>query len=312
MSIKVTNNAWSILANAISNSATTIVVTTGQGARFPVTSASDYFYGTLADTLGNLEIVKVTNRTADTMTVVRGQDGTTALAFAIGDKFELRPVAAMFNTKLDIADAAATYAPLVSPALTGTPTAPTQAPGDNSTKLATTAFVAAQAALEAGIYAPLASPALTGAPTAPTQLAGDNSTKLATTAFVANYAATVTATYAPVNSPAFTGAPTAPTQTAGDNSTKLATTAFVANYAATVATTYAPINSPAFTGTPTVPTQLITDNSTKAASTAFVQQVAMNAALPNQAGAANKVIKSDGTNAYWGSISARLFFAQGG
>lgn len=34
-----------------------------------------------------------------------------------------------------------TYAPLASPALTGTPTAPTPTAGDNSTKLATTAFV---------------------------------------------------------------------------------------------------------------------------------------------------------------------------
>lgn len=32
-------------------------------------------------------------------------------------------------------------APLASPALTGIPTAPTQSPGDNSTKLATTAYV---------------------------------------------------------------------------------------------------------------------------------------------------------------------------
>ena len=37
--------------------------------------------------------------------------------------------------------AAATYAPLASPALTGTPTAPTPAAGDNSTNIATTAFV---------------------------------------------------------------------------------------------------------------------------------------------------------------------------
>jgi hypothetical protein len=37
--------------------------------------------------------------------------------------------------------AAATYAPLASPALTGTPTAPTPSAGDNSTKIATTAFV---------------------------------------------------------------------------------------------------------------------------------------------------------------------------
>lgn len=35
----------------------------------------------------------------------------------------------------------AAYAPLASPALTGTPTAPTAAPGTNTTQLATTAFV---------------------------------------------------------------------------------------------------------------------------------------------------------------------------
>lgn len=37
----------------------------------------------------------------------------------------------------------ASFAPLASPALSGTPTAPTPSPGDASTKLATTAFVAA-------------------------------------------------------------------------------------------------------------------------------------------------------------------------
>ena len=58
-------------------------------------------------------------------------------------------------------------------ALAGSP-----APGDNSTKLATTAYVQAQG------YAPLASPVLTGTPTAPTQSAGDNSTRIATTAYV--------------------------------------------------------------------------------------------------------------------------------
>jgi hypothetical protein len=42
---------------------------------------------------------------------------------------------------LSSAAASATYAPLASPALTGTPTAPTPSAGDNSTKIATTAFV---------------------------------------------------------------------------------------------------------------------------------------------------------------------------
>src|SRR5690606_40207282 len=39
-------------------------------------------------------------------------------------------------------------APVASPALTGNPTAPTQAPGNNSTRIATTAFVAALGALK--------------------------------------------------------------------------------------------------------------------------------------------------------------------
>lgn len=64
-----------------------------------------------------------------------------------------------------------------SPALTGTPTAPTATAGTNTTQLATTAFVATS-------FAPLASPALTGTPTAPTAAPATNTTQLATTAFV--------------------------------------------------------------------------------------------------------------------------------
>ena len=55
--------------------------------------------------------------------------------------------------------------------------AATQAPGDNSTHVATTAYVD-------GTFAPLASPTFTGTPVAPTPSPGDNSTKLATTAFL--------------------------------------------------------------------------------------------------------------------------------
>jgi hypothetical protein len=75
-------------------------------------------------------------------------------------------------------------APLASPTFTGTPKAPTPAPGDNTTNIATTAFLAAALSAALPSYAPLASPALTGTPTAPTPTVGDNTTKLATTAFV--------------------------------------------------------------------------------------------------------------------------------
>ena len=64
------------------------------------------FFGTLIDTSNNLEIVKVTARSSDSMTVVRAQDNTTARAFAIGDRFELRPTAALFNAIKDEASLA--------------------------------------------------------------------------------------------------------------------------------------------------------------------------------------------------------------
>lgn len=120
--------------------------------------------------------------------------------------------------------AIALKAPLASPALTGTPTAPTATAGTNTTQLATTAFVAtAITNLNIASYAPLASPAFTGTPTAPTATAGTSTTQLATTAFVT----AADNLKAPLASPALTGTPTAPTATAGTNTTQLATTAFV-------------------------------------------------------------------------------------
>ena len=120
MGLKVTNNAFGTLNAGINSSATTIVLTAGQGARFPSLSAGDYFYATLIDTSNNLEIVKVTARSTDTMTVVRGQDNTTARAYSTNDRFELRPTAALFNEKADAADVVATYLPLAGGTLSGT------------------------------------------------------------------------------------------------------------------------------------------------------------------------------------------------
>ncbi|MEB7556407.1 phage tail protein [Kluyvera cryocrescens] len=81
---------------------------------------------------------------------------------------------------LAAADPHSQYAPKASPALTGTPNAPTPVKTDNTTRLATTAHVKQVVA----DYAPLANPALTGKPTAPTAAQTSNDTQLATTAFV--------------------------------------------------------------------------------------------------------------------------------
>tara|TARA_B100001057_G_scaffold349989_1_gene351477 strand:- start:845 stop:2014 length:1170 start_codon:yes stop_codon:yes gene_type:complete len=97
MGVKVTNNAFGTISAGINNSVTTIVLDSGQGARFPTLGSGDFFFATLIDTSNNLEIVKVTARSTDSMTVVRAQDNTTAAAFAIGDRFELRPTAALFD-----------------------------------------------------------------------------------------------------------------------------------------------------------------------------------------------------------------------
>jgi len=93
-----TNNASAALASSITTSSTTITVTTGAGAQFPAITGGNYFYATLTDSSNNLEIVKVTARTTDVLTVVRAQESTTARAYAAADKIELRVTAAGMNS----------------------------------------------------------------------------------------------------------------------------------------------------------------------------------------------------------------------
>ena len=94
MAVKFTNNAATTLAAGINSSATSISVT--DGSVFPSLSSGEHFYCTFDDTT-NVEIVKVTARSSNTLTVVRGQDDTTARAFSSGDKAELRVVAALLE-----------------------------------------------------------------------------------------------------------------------------------------------------------------------------------------------------------------------
>ena len=99
-----------------------------------------------------------------------------------------------------------TKAPIASPTFTGTPAAPTPAPNNNSTTIATTAYVDASAGV----------------------LAADYNAKFASATSALNAAvSSSTNGYAPLASPHFTGTPTAPTASSGDNSGTLATTAFV-------------------------------------------------------------------------------------
>lgn len=98
MAILYKNNANSTLASGITASATSLTVASGQGANFPSISGSDYFYATLIRLSdGAIEIVKVTARSTDTLTIVRAQESSTAYAFNTGDKIELRITAGMLD-----------------------------------------------------------------------------------------------------------------------------------------------------------------------------------------------------------------------
>lgn len=93
------NNAVSTLATYIDAAATSITLATGTGVLFPaITSGSgDYFYMTLLDLNGNFEIVKVIARNADVCSVLRAQEGTTAIAFPQGSTVDHRITAASLN-----------------------------------------------------------------------------------------------------------------------------------------------------------------------------------------------------------------------
>lgn len=93
MPVVLKNNAFGFLQSAISNSDTTAVLTTGTGANFPTLSSGEYFYATISPTTGASEIVKVTARSGDLLTIVRAQEGTSALSFSAGSRVELRVTA---------------------------------------------------------------------------------------------------------------------------------------------------------------------------------------------------------------------------
>lgn len=241
-----------------------------------------------------------------------------------------------------------------SPVFTGTPSMPTGTTGvtqsntDNSTKLATTAFV--QNAISAGVIdattsdkgkiklagdlggtadaptvpglaskAPLASPALTGTPTAPTATAGTNDTQIATTAFVtaamtnASVADATTLAKGKIQLAGDLGGtaalPTVPGLANKENTITAGSTAQyyrgdkswqtldksavglanvdntsdaskpVSTATQTALDLKAPLASAALTGTPTAPTATAGTNTTQIATTAFVVAAMTNASV---------------------------------
>ncbi|WP_396001660.1 phage tail protein [Escherichia coli] len=189
------------------------------GALIAVGNCPESYKPQLAEGSGRTQTVRMVLITSSTDNITLKIDPAVVLATRkyVDDKaLELKVYADDQMAKHLVApDPHSQYAPKASPTFTGTPKAPTPAAGNNTTQVATTAFV--QAALTAlingapatldtlkeiaaainndpnfsttinnalALKAPLSSPALTGTPTAPTAAQSVNNTQIATTAFV--------------------------------------------------------------------------------------------------------------------------------
>ncbi|EIK0944008.1 phage tail protein [Salmonella enterica] len=153
---------------------------TDGGILFAVGSLAETYKATEDEGSGGELVIQADIVVTNTAALVLKVDPTTVLATR---ETVDRSIAA-HEAKLDPHPQ---YAPKNSPTLTGIPKAPTPAAGNNTTQIATTAFVQAIAtALNTALAlkAPLASPGLTGTPTAPTAAQSTNNTQIATTAFV--------------------------------------------------------------------------------------------------------------------------------
>jgi hypothetical protein len=86
---KFANNAAGVLSAGISNSDVSLVLNTGQGSRWPTLGVGDWCWTTITDGT-TIEIVRVTARSGDTLTIVRGRQGTTGTSFSAGAAVQMR------------------------------------------------------------------------------------------------------------------------------------------------------------------------------------------------------------------------------
>lgn len=96
MAIKLANNSSSVLAASITSSTGVLVLATGDGALFPSLLAGEWFPVTVVADDYSFEVMRVTSRSGDSLTVTRAQENTSAKAFAIGSRVELRLTAGAF------------------------------------------------------------------------------------------------------------------------------------------------------------------------------------------------------------------------
>ena len=287
MTIQIfTNNAKTTLSTSITSSQTTVTV--ADGSKFPIPSAGQQFKVTFNSVTNTTlyEICNCTARSGNTLTVIRGQEGTSGHAFDAGDNVGHFDTAGVMTDLIQSEQLqSGTYsigtAGGSANALTATITSNLTAipngmsltiisayanTGATTFNLTLGSTVTGVIPIVQGNTSPLAPGIIpsAGYPISLTYSATFN-------AWVLTDGLIDLSTYAPINSPTFTGVPKAPTYsppspTVPSPTNQIATTGYVYNSLQN----YAPLFSPALTGTPTAPTPLAGDNSTKIATTAFV------------------------------------------
>ena len=171
----------------------------------------------------------------------------TDLASALSTKINGKADSSSVYSKSDVNTMLSSYAPIASPAFTGTPTAPKAAKGTNTGQVATTSFV--KEATDdiktelgsvfkfKGVVADMAAlEAITDPSNGDVYQVTNAGTGKTNAEYVWNNTAWIElgtevdlSGYAPVNSPAFTGTPTAPTASKGTSGSVIATAGFVQN-----------------------------------------------------------------------------------
>lgn len=95
MTFLFSNNAQTTLAESLTSTATNLTVASGKGTLFPTPADGNLFAVTLtsANNPDEVEICHCSAVNSDTLTILRGQDGTTAQTFSAGDLVSLFPTA---------------------------------------------------------------------------------------------------------------------------------------------------------------------------------------------------------------------------
>lgn len=202
MTQKFKNNTFGLLANTITGAATNITLATGHGARFPTLAAGEYFKATLVQinisTLAETawEIVKITARSGDVLTVERAQEGTLALAWEANTRIEMRVTAETLVMLSNAGASAAISAQASATAAAGSANTASTKAGEAATSATNAATSATTATTKAGEAATSASNAATsasnaaGSATTATTKAGEASTSATNAAGSANTAST--------------------------------------------------------------------------------------------------------------------------